>query len=172
MINIISKSLTNNRVRGPKKVVKNLIKGLESIGYPYVLNRNLEATNRLWIHDDISALRKIKYLPKRVKVIVGPNLFINPEDIPSDINLLDALYLQPSQSVKNIWKKKGYGGEISLWPVGVDTDIFSPSYENRDRVLIYFKNRKNEELEKLIAELKKKKIKYEVIKYGSYKENE
>ena len=51
MINIISRAAVSNRASGPKKVVSNLIKGLEKIGYPYVVNARLDACKRLWIQE-------------------------------------------------------------------------------------------------------------------------
>ena len=55
MINIISKAYLSKNATGPKKVVDNFIKGLDILGYPYVINKRLDACQRLWIHDDTAA---------------------------------------------------------------------------------------------------------------------
>lgn len=172
MINIITTSL-NSRTRGPKKVVNNLIKGLEAIDYPYVINGALDATNRLWIHDDTSALPFIKNLPERVRVIVGPNLYTNPENIPRSLNLSRALYIHPSENVLHIWRKKGYNrSTLASYPTGIDTEAFTPSQQEKKGVILYFKMRKEEELEKVKALLSEKNISYHLISYGTYKEEE
>lgn len=172
MINIISRSILNRKVRGPKKVALNLIKGLGSIDYPYVINRSLDSTNRLWIQDDISALNQINSLPERVKVILGPNLFVNPEEIPKNLNLEKVLYIQPSKTVENIWRKKGFNESMAVWPSGIDVDEFSPSNFLKEQVLIYFKNRNEDELKEVEKVLKEKKISFKLIRYGNYNENE
>src|SRR5581483_2832911 len=172
MINIISRSVLEKKVRGPKKVVTNLMAGLDQIGFPYVLNRALDSTNMLWVHDDIQALSEIKNLPERVKVLMGPNLFINPEEIPSNLDLNRALYLQPSQEVANIWRTRGFNQtEIAVWPAGVDTDQFKPQNSTKNTVMIYFKMRQPSELEKVITEVKKYSP-YKVFVYGDYKEDD
>lgn len=171
MINIISKSILSKKVRGPKKVVLNLIKGLEKIGYPYVINKALDTTERLWIHDDISALEKSSFIPDKVKTLAGPNLFINPKDIPDEINLSKIIYIHPSQGVKEIWKKKGYEkSPIEIWPVGIDTDEFKPTEKPKKYILVYLKNREEKDLESVKNILKSKE--YKIVRYGNYNEKE
>ena len=106
MLNIISRSIYNKNTRGPKKVVDNLILGLEKMNYSYVINKDLNSCKRLWIHDDIDALYDLKKIKKDVAVIIGPNLFVNPENIPNNLDLSKTVYLQPSINVKNIWEKR------------------------------------------------------------------
>src|SRR4051812_45284441 len=96
MLNIISKSYCRRFQSGPKKVVDNLIKGLEKIGYPYVTNRRLDACARLWVHDDVAALKLVSTLPPEIKVVVGPNLVVMPRNLPPHINLSRAVYVHPS----------------------------------------------------------------------------
>ncbi|MFA6297468.1 MAG: hypothetical protein WC629_02800, partial [Candidatus Paceibacterota bacterium] len=156
-----------------KKVVLNLIKGLEKIGYPYVVNAKLDTCQRLWIHDDVSALKKINSLSDDIKALVGPNLFINPENISTDIDLSKVIYIHPSDNVKKVWQKRGYNkSPIEVWPVGVDTEEFKPTETPKQHVLIYFKNREDKELKNVEEILKNKKIDYKIIRYGKYKEKE
>ena len=95
MINIISKQVGESRVSGPQKVLVNLVKGLERIGYPYALNRHPSAARRLWIHDDVAALR-FMHQPG-VLPVLGPNLFVMPVDAESCVDFGGAVYLQPSE---------------------------------------------------------------------------
>lgn len=170
MINIVSRAVVSRRTTGPKKVVDNLIKGLEQLGYPYVLNAQLDACSRLWIHDDPDALAKIGSL-SGVHVIVGPNLYVLPEDIPGAIDLSQTLYVHPSSWVTRLWKQAGFtSASITAWPVGIDTDIFTPSVAEKEHVLVYFKKRELDELSFAETVLKELSIRYTVVRYGSYDE--
>ena len=106
MINIISRSIISKETSGPKKVVENLIKGLEIINYPYCVNKDLKSTSQLWIHDDVNALKEASKL--KIKAIVGPNIFILPRNIPSNLNLSTFTYVHPSQWAVDFWKDFGF----------------------------------------------------------------
>jgi len=169
MLNIISRSIYNNEVRGPKKVVENLIMGLKKINYPFKINGDLNSCKRLWIHDDISALKKISDLDSKIKTIIGPNLFILQEDIPKNIDISKVVYIQPSTWSKDLWIKLGFNKcPMESWPVGIDTDKHTPSSEEKNIVLVYFKSRNKKDLEVVENILKNKNILYKVMIYGLY----
>ena len=173
MLNIISRSLISDSTSGPKKVVENLIKGLDRIGYPYVINKRLDSCKRLWIHDDINALWMLKSLSDSIKPIIGPNLFIRPRNIPSDLDISKAVFICPSKWATSFWTDFGFNSCVTdCWPTGIDTEQYKPSTIKKDIVLLYFKQRNIDELQKVEHVLKSKNILYEVISYGSYKENE
>jgi len=173
MINIISTQENKSVISGPGKVFHNLIKGLNQLSYPYVINRDLKATSRLWIHDDVAALRFIHR--SRAKIVVGPNLFVLPKDIPSDIHLEKTLYLHPSESVINIWRKAGFEqAPMQSWPVGIDTEEFYPSnvpFEKR-KVLVYHKKRNSNTLSLILNELYAMGLDYNLLLYKNYAEEE
>jgi len=52
MINLISTQADSDVISGPAKVHRSLVKGLDAIGYPYVVNRSLNSTS-VWTHDDV-----------------------------------------------------------------------------------------------------------------------
>lgn len=172
MLNIISKSLVSSRTSGPQKVVKNLIKGLDLIKYPYVINQRLDCCQRLWIHDDTEALDRIGSLDKNIKIIIGPNLYVSFMDIPHELDLSRVIYLHPCFWSVDFWLKFGYKreGKLEVWPTGIDTEEFKLSEDKKDIVLVYFKQRFDEELEFVRTELKSKNIDFVVIRYGSYSE--
>lgn len=172
MLNIISRSYVSKRTTGPSKVVRNFIKGLEKIGYPFVVNASLDATKQVWVHDDTIALAEVA---KRTDLhaIVGPNLYVTPRQIPTGIDLSNLVYLHPSPWVVELWKKQGYDrSPLIAWPTGIDVAEFPISKEDKKHVLIYFKERFPEELTYAKNILNKLEIPYEVIIYGSYKEDE
>lgn len=169
MINIISKSLVSEHVSGPQKVVRNLIKGLDRIGYPYCVNKSLTATSELWIHDDKEAIAEAA--KAGLRAIVGPNVF--PDDFPQAGDLSKFVYLHPSKWSGEFWIHFGQQRcEFDYWPAGIDTDEHAPSAQSaakKDSVLIYFKQRFPEELEAAESVLKEKNIPYQKIVYGNYR---
>lgn len=93
MINMISRSIESKRTTGPQKVAVNLVKALERIGYAYVVNRDVSATRRLWIHDDPAALEYAHL--SAAHVLVGPKPYVLPRDAPQHVNLDGMLYVHP-----------------------------------------------------------------------------
>jgi len=171
MINIVSTQADKFHLTGPYKVFNNLIKGLDRIGYPYVINRDLNATKRLWIHDD---LRALKYMnTSRAYTLLGPNLVVMPHEIPKGIEIKKALYLQPSDWVVKWWKHIGFKEcPLKSWPVGIDTDDFKPSNipQSKRRILVYHKKRDPQELLFLLKALQEMNLPYWLVHYGSYDE--
>jgi hypothetical protein len=173
MINIISKSYCRTFQSGPKKVVDNLIKGLSKIGYPYVVNKRLDACARLWVHDDVDALRLVPSLPPTIKVVVGPNLVTLPRNLPVGLDLSRSIYLHPSNWAIAAWKSFGYSKwPMHRWPAGIDTDQFHPTSEKKEHVLVYFKQRYPEELAAVVSTLEKNHIPFKMVTYGAYRETE
>ena len=171
MINIISRSANPGKVSGPSKVFSNLAKGLSKIGYPYLVNRDLNATKRLWIHDDVAALRHI-HRSEAFKV-VGPNLFVMPSEIPPDIRLDGVLYLHPCAWAARVWERAGFDAcPIVTWPVGIDTDVFQPSSVpgSKRRIMVYHKQRDSQELDSILDSLHDLKLPYSLVLYGHYSE--
>lgn len=172
MLNIISRSIVEGGINGPQKVVSNLIKGLDIIGYPYCINKALDSTSQLWIHDDTTALKEAS--KRKLKAVVGPNLYILPRNIPTDLDMSNFIYLFPSKWASDFWKKYNFDKcPQDYWPVGIDTKEFSERQKPVDGiVLIYFKQRYLEELKFVKKILTDSKIKYEIISYGSYNQKD
>jgi glycosyltransferase involved in cell wall biosynthesis len=173
LINIISTQARTPNYRGPWKVFNNLVKGLDNIGYPYVINRDLKATKRLWIQDDIVALGYLHRM--NTHAVVGPNLFVMPHDIPATIRLDGVLYIQPSEWISKLWHQEGFFAcPIITWPVGIDTQEFQPSATpiSQRRVMVYHKGRDVQELGVILETLHTMKLPYWLVLYGRYSEKE
>jgi hypothetical protein len=170
MLNIISKSLLDNNINGPQKVVTNLIKGLDILEYPYCINKKLDATSQLWIHDDTNAIKQAS--KQKLNAIIGPNLYILPRNIPLNINLSTFVYIHPSKWATDFWKDFGFNKcKLDYWPTGIDTNMFFKRKNPKNgNVLIYFKERFQDELDYVKKILEEKKINYNIIIYGSYKQ--
>ena len=174
MINVVSRSKIFSNVTGPSKVVENLIKGLEKLGYPYVVNKRLDYCKRLYIHDDRIALGKVAELSPEIRVLVGPNLYVAPRNIPAELDISKAVYLVPSEWNKRFWLHFGFNKcPMEAWPAGIDTDEFKPAGGNKEFILVYFKQRFDRELDVLKKELEAKSLAYKILHYDKgYKEAE
>ena len=169
MINLVSRAGSRGPVGGTPKLFANLTKGLDRIGYPYVVNQRLDACRRLWIQDD---LRAVRFLPKGVKAVFGPAIY--PFNLPSRDLGDDALYVYPSAWAQEHWTAIGLGVRPSVWwPVGVDVDAFPerPPHQGQ-RVLVYHKHRTDDDLKTATDALERRGIPYRVLRYGGYSEDE
>lgn len=173
MLNIISRSIVSNHNRGPRKVVANLMKGLDEIGYPYVINASLNATDILWIHDDKAALEAALKLPETPSIIAGPNIYTLPSEIPTSVLEKNILFIHPAEWVQQFWDTFSETKINSVvWPVGIDTKVFAPTNSiEKELVLIYNKQRPQEDIDLVSGALKACGENYEVLTYGNYKES-
>jgi len=153
-INIISQSVYQFTQSGPKKVVDNVIKGLNQLGIPYVLNKDLFEAPYTWIHDDPQALIELLRQAENPKIFerlkknsyfFGPNIFKGPEELlkyfftqpqpgtgmSTRVSAIKGLalgtYTAPSDWTKAWWIAHGYDMPLVVWPAGVDTDFFAPT---------------------------------------------
>ena len=134
MIGLFHGGCGNNN--GPGKVAYNLMHGLHKLGVPYVVNQEADLNGCLTAWGP-----RFMDLPKNT--LVGPNLVVVPTDIPQLwYHFKDVLV--PCQWVKNKYESFEITENVNIhvWPVGIDTDKFSPSnvVKNND-CLIYFKAR-------------------------------
>lgn len=173
MLNIISRSIVSTHSRGPRKVVANLLKGLDELGYPYVVNAALDATDTLWIHDDPVALAEAVTLSPSVAIIAGPNIYTLPTEIPERAGLEKVLWLHPALWVQAFWELSAREIKSMVWPVGIDTKTFAPDASvPKDLVLVYNKQRSASEVATVCKALEARGERYSVLTYGKYQEAE
>lgn len=180
MLNIISNEYFKSEkiISGPTKVFRNLVKGLDIIDYPYIINGDLNSCNKLWIYNDPLALKKIENINKDIKILLGPGFFYSRclgEDIKNILREKSEqiVCLQPSKWSRDMLVEFGYDYTcVEFWPTGIDTEEFKPYLNEKDLVLVYFKNRYDWELEVVEKQLKNKNINYKIIIYGNYNEKE
>jgi len=175
VVNIISNQVEKNKIRGPKKVLDNLLKGLDLIGVQYVLNQPMSKFKYNWIQDSKPAL--IEATLSKIPVLLGPNVVEVPSQLPflrQNLNK-DSIYLQPSKWAKDVWLNNGFNEcRVEEWAVGIDTDLFHQIDRSNisKKVLVYFKQRKNHELSTCVDLLSTHGINFSVLKYGDYNENQ
>jgi len=157
---------------GPLKVRENLKKSLQKSNIEYSINQNIYDKNLLLDYSEREY--KIHETLEHESCFIGPQFWpFCPYgrflvENPQYYNQL----ITPSLWVKNklIQKFNAKENKISIWPVGVDG--FDIDKNVLYDCLIYFKRRKDEELEKSIKFLEKNNISYKVISYGNYNESE
>jgi len=152
----------------------NLMKGLDKLGYPYIVNGALSATNTLWIHDDPDALLEAMKLQENVAILAGPNIYTLPSEIPNAIDTKRVIWIHPASWVQQFWERFGKEPISSVvWPVGIDTELFSKRADiKKDLILVYNKARRESEVKAVCQALEDLKEPYKVITYGNYHESQ
>lgn len=114
---------------------------------------------------------EIEKFPNK-KFIFGPHFSVFPNEIVNSFKNIhkNAVYIQPSKQPLNIWKNDFNFSALPLYSItfGVDSNLFKPSNEEKNSILIYFKNRDPKDLGFLLKYFKDYDIK--LFKYGSYNE--
>lgn len=108
------------------------------------------------------------------KYIFGPHFSVFPNPTARNISnkFNNAIYIQPSQPSVDTWVDEFNFKNIpvKVFPFPLNMESYKPSAIEKNIALIYFKRRRNDELELVENLLTNKGIKYEIIKYGSYDE--
>jgi hypothetical protein len=164
---------TPDKIVGCRKLILNLKKGLEELGIEY-LDNQLGDMNGC-VHGAVRELQD-KSLPP--ETLIGVEIMVLPSDMP-DLWIKYRNWVQPSDWVCNYMKTFPDCAKTKMysWPVGIDHDEFKTDRGPFKRdCFIYYKNvTKQTPIEKLNYvkhELDNRKMRYEVLTYGNYKEEE
>jgi len=167
-----------NRVRGPKAVTSSLLRGLEKLQVGYLLNHysDFKKEDTVFVNENILALRYAINLKKEGKIrrlVVGPNFVIYPNDQEAIMRSTEIDFLLfPCEWIKRYWVSIApeLKDKIVVWPAGVENhgEVLT---KNRDLVLIYLKNCPKDLFKSIIFQLEHNKIKFRVIRYGSFKQS-
>ena len=109
------------------------------------------------------------------KFIFGNHFSVFPTNKLLLINNIhnNSIYIQPSTWASRVWKDMHAEKYIPVktLPFAVNTDKFSSNNNVKHKVFIYFKSRKQSELELLTSHLKEKNVEYVIFDYRKrYKE--
>ncbi|WP_428681617.1 glycosyltransferase [Reyranella sp.] len=172
-------------LRGPKqpggtmRVCLNLCAGLDRLNVPYRVNDYRHI--RKHPHELACLIGQPHILPKfalETPMLFGTSIYNHPIDDPDLLRRRNICrVLVPSPWVERMFSSV-WPGNVSLWPCGIDTDRWSPSKRaNRDvDVLIYDKIFRHRDrytrsiVDPLLAELRRRRLTVEVLRYGSYRE--
>ena len=156
------------------KVFKNVCKGLDLLGQPYVINRNPRYYNWNWIYNSKYGFMEMAVLGK--PALIGPNIAILPIELPQiRPKLNNCIYLQPCEWAAESWRVQGFTEcPVHAWPVGIDCDSFKLNRNNvsANHVMIYFKARHPDLLDETLAIVKANNLVPHTIVYGKYNEDE
>jgi len=112
------------------------------------------------------------------KFIFGPHFSVLPEkNIEVLLNSDNVVYVQPSTWVVNLWKRFPICQHIRIesLPFGVDTLKFNEikPIDQRNEVILYYKNRHPDELSNILNFLKSRNIQPKIFSYKTrYDEND
>jgi glycosyltransferase involved in cell wall biosynthesis len=165
---------------GARRVFINLTRGLDRLGVPYRANdfgynkQHEEALVCL-----IGQPQLLHNFKPHTPMIFGPALYNHPVDDES-LPRRHAIkrVVVPSAWVEAMFRKV-WPTLVSVWPVGIDTERWTPAGGARDvDILVYeklFRDRDRhrvEMVEPMIAELRRQGLTIEYMRYGHYRERE
>lgn len=170
MINLWYEDNRNQPTRGPQKVLTGLIEALEECEVPYAENEDRYEYNYL-VQYGREGYEKHEKL-EHSSCVIGPQIW--PFDAYGQFLKDNPQYYKtlsvPSVSPKISFVHQGFLEEkISIWPVGVkDINV------NRtgNKFLVYLKERSEEDLNFIIEFLNNHKFEYEILRYGSYSQEQ
>ncbi|MEK7212435.1 MAG: hypothetical protein AAB686_02050 [Patescibacteria group bacterium] len=162
--------------RGPEAVLQSLLRGLGELNYAYKLNPPLEeifSAETVYVPSEVEALKWAvarKKEGKIKKLVTGPNIVIVP--VHQEKVIMDPaidVVLVPSAWVKDFYCSFGtdFCKRIRIWAAG--TEIFAPSGEKRDLVLIYKKETEENLFSEVVRVLQAARAKTEVLTYGNFR---
>lgn len=118
-------------------------------------------------------------VPSHIKIVYGPQLWVIPKPPmvgPYDSNLENrCVFNLLSKWVEDYAREmeSNYIMPISHFPMAVDTDQFSPrDCQKEYDCLVYIKRRSQDLIQYTLSLLDQKGVKYKVLKYGSYSEQD
>src|SRR5581483_2001203 len=174
MINIV---FDPGATGGPAKVVANLLKGLQKIGYRK-FELNAESSDAF---DRVCVLSNAAWLAAHAqdidaRFVLGPNLFVLPSDDASGVvgRMAYRKYIQPSGWALDVWRNWLPAEKLARWPVGIDTEAF-PQTRRREKsvdLIVYIKRRPPELVAAVARVLAKQGRSTKFIEYGHYSEDE
>ena len=164
--------------RGPQGVINSLLRGLNELNYPYILNpkiNEIKMGDVVYVNNSISALKwaigaKKNKLIK--KLVTGPNMVVFPDEqngIMKDPNI-DVIF-QPSKWTKDLWSDidKYYEKKVKIWPAGV-RDPEEPTNNKREGCLIFKKEVDDVLYNNITNYLKSLNVDFETIVYGWFEQ--
>mgnify|MGYP003111715397 CR=1 FL=1 len=165
-IGLFYEDIWPEKKNGPAKVAKNLIAGLSSLGVTVHRNALLKYTGILQPYP----------LPDlKQNALIGPNSFNLPIEYGPSSWEIKRNIVAPSEWIANRWKEDlDSKHNVHVWPVGIDTDYFTPSTEPpKIDCLFYYKlSSLSGNLQKVLKKMIDDGISYEGIIYGNYEEEE
>ena len=169
MLNIISLQALRKKTTWPSKVAKNLIKWLDLIWEPYIINWDPKIFKNIYILDDENSFLNLNKFPNDCENLAWPILHWK-KNIPEKIQ--DKYrFVYASNWIKNLGDKYKWHKNSVSRPVWIDTYKYNPVETKKDKVILYIKKRNPRDVQYCEDILQKLSIEYEIISYDTwYKE--
>ncbi len=163
------------RMNGPQKLATNLIASLNQEGIPYALNEEKYKHNFIVQYDYRGYVKHSELTLENC--FVGPQIWFfdsHVKHIQENPNFYNKIIV-PSQWTKDLPVKKFNFPEdkIVTWPVGIEVKEYEKNLKSIEYdCLIYFKRRSEDELAQVISFFEKNEMTYNIVRYGSYNQEE
>lgn len=174
----IAKKILNKK-RGPDGVLDSLKRGLDELGFPFVMNAKIEKGQTVSVLSNIEALRHAIEKKRQIgfdTLVAGPNLIVYPDEH-------DGLLASPEIDIVlavSPWVEELYGKiipalspKMKIWPAGVKVPPESADEKKEGSPCIVFRKKAPALLyEKVIKSLDEKGIAHVTFEYGRFKQRE
>jgi len=162
---------------GQMMVFINLVKGLDKLGVPYRVNDFRYARGH---PEELACIvGKPHVLFERRwenPVLFGASIFSHPLACPDLLERYPVKrVLVPGEWMRDMCEPY-YGDAVKAWPVGVDTDFWAPSGQDKDidclvydKILWHEETRREQLLNPLVRHLQKLRLNIAVVRRGFYK---
>lgn len=161
----------NKSSRGPGKVYQNLVKGLELLGHG--VNQPIVGEPDLCVC--LQMVPNINTLDPE-KTLYGPNIIDLPSQFSSLFSSNQRRFISASNWIRDLQISDGIGKPENyyVWSVGIDTETWAPdtSKPKVQDCFIYYKNRSQGDLKVVELIMKKFNLKYSIVEYGKYSEQD
>ena len=148
------------------KIVSNMVRGFKECNIPYAVNGLVQDYDYNY---SISKFIDTTQYPNKL-FIFGPQFGSFEKFTSSMAN--NSIYIQPSEPSINIRNALGFRVlPMKSYCIGVDTDEFN-SGNSEGIPFVYFKHRKQEDVDLVYDFMKSNNIKFHKIIYGTYKEEQ
>lgn len=155
---------------GPGEVFKYLQMGFADLKVKYVIN---EPGDINWFVQGNRTLYE-KPFPEFKNLYLGPNI----AELPSECEVMMNLdcynkVIVPSNWVKDLFSKQLPPDKIEVWHSGIDLNRWCEKEKNIEYdFLIYAKNRDQNDVTAVINFFEEKKLKYKVMGYGTFNQDD
>jgi hypothetical protein len=155
---------------GPGEVFKYIFLAFNELGVNYKLNEKCDIN---WFMQRHKAL-DTEPLTSLPNLFIGPNIVDIPPYCPALMDYNNYVTsIVPSPWVKELHNKWLPDDKVTVWNAGIDYNRWCENKKPIEyEVMIYFKNRDRADLQSAISFLESKKIKYIIIEYGTFNQDQ
>jgi hypothetical protein len=155
---------------GPGEVFKYILMAFNELGVNYKLNERGDVN---WFVQRNRALdtEPITSFPN---LFIGPNIVDIPPYCPALMDYNNYVTsIVPSPWVKELHNKWLPYEKVTVWNAGINYNRWCENKQNIEyEVMVYYKNRSKEELNTVTSFLESKNIKYIIVEYGTFNQDQ